>query len=42
MNKNILKENKKRRISINSKVVIIGLVSLMGAMMTITFLTLLL
>jgi hypothetical protein len=42
MNKDILKENKKRIISINSKVGIIGLVSLMGAMMTITFLTLLL
>jgi hypothetical protein len=42
MNKNILKENKKRKISINSKGVIIGLVSLMGAMMAITFLILIL
>ena len=40
MNKNTLEENKKRKISINSKGGIIGLASLIGVMMTITFLTL--
>jgi hypothetical protein len=40
MNKNILQENKKRKILIiNSKGAIIGLISLMGAMMTLTFVT---
>jgi hypothetical protein len=43
MNKNILQENKKRKILIiNSKGAIIGLISLMGAIMTLTFVTLIL
>jgi hypothetical protein len=41
MNKNILQENKKRKILIiNSEDAIIGLISLMGAIMTLTFVTL--
>ena len=40
MNKNILEKNKKRKILINSKGGIIGLASLIGVMMIITFLTL--
>ena len=42
MNKDVLQENKKRKISINSQWVIIGLISLMGVMMTITYVTLVL
>jgi hypothetical protein len=42
MNKDVLQENKKRKISIDSKWVIIGLISLMGIMMTITYVTLVL
>ena len=42
MNKDVLQENTKRKISIDSKWVIIGLISLMGVMMTITYLTLVL
>ena len=42
MNKDILRENKKRKISINSNGAIIGLISLMGAIMILTFVTLIL
>ncbi|HEY5737756.1 MAG TPA: hypothetical protein VIS28_05700 [Nitrososphaeraceae archaeon] len=42
MNKDVLQENTKRKISIDSKWVIIGLISLMGVMMTITYVTLVL
>ena len=43
MNKNIPQENKKRKILIiNSEDAIIGLISLMGAIMTLTFVTIIL
>ena len=43
MNKNILQENKKRKILIiNSENAIIGLISLMGTIMTLAFVTLIL
>ena len=42
MNKDVLQENTKRKISIDSKWVIIGLISLMGVMMTIMYVTLVL
>ena len=42
MNEGILRENKKRKIPINSNGAIIGLISSMGAIMILTFVTLIL